>query len=355
MRSIEAQNRAFSERLLLNHQLLQKKYWFLPVDDTGHENYMPVGRGVVSSALCALWVGLSVCKDVEAHDGVFVEGINCTGKIIIRHNHLWCHKSSCPKCFIRGWSVRGARGIDGRLTEGVKRGFGKVEHVTVSVAVADRDLPEPIMRQKSRDALADRGGVVDGSMIFHAYRIDDDRHVLVFEPHYHCLCMIGNSFDRCRICPHVREDCASCDGFKGREVRGYKKDLYIVKVHPARKTIFGSAHYLLNHSTIRVGVKRFHSITYFGRCACRCYGSPLAVSKIVCCACEKEMVKSVYVGKRHMVKDIGSPNYVPWFAEDESEASNYIDVEELGNDGFDDFDEYSERNSFDGVGGRGIE
>lgn len=352
MRSIEAQSRAFSERLLLNHALLQKKYWFLPVDDTGHENYVPVGRGVVSSAFCALWVGVSVCKDVEAHDGVFVEGVSCTGKIIIRHNHLWCHKASCPKCFIRGWSVRGARSIDGRLTEGVKRGFGNVEHVTVSVAVADRDLPEPILRKRCRDALADRGGVVDGCMIFHGFRIDDDRNVLVFSPHYHCECFLENSFDRCRDCVHLREDCVDCSGFKGREVRGFAKDGIIVKVHPKRKSVFGTAHYLLNHATIRVGVKRFQSVTWFGRCACRCYGSPLVVSEVVCPACEKQMVKSVYVGKRHMVKDIGSPNYVPWFADDESEACNYIDVEELGNGSF---DEYSERNSFDVVGGRRIE
>jgi hypothetical protein len=194
--------------------------------------------------------------------------------------------------------------------------------------------------------LVDRGGLVDGCMIFHGFRIDDDRNVLTFSPHYHCLCMMGNSFDRCRRCSHTREDCAGCDGFKGCEVRGYKKDLYIVKVFPARKSVFGSAHYLLNHATLRLGVKRFMAVTYFGRCACRCYESPLTETKIVCPACEKQMVKSVYVGKRHMVKDIGSPSYVPWFAEDVSEACNYIDVEELGNGSFGGSDEYSERNDF---------
>ena len=157
MKSIEAQNRSFSERLALNHAILQKKYWFLPVDDKGHENYTPVGRGVKSSNLCGLWVGVSVCKNVEGHNGVSVGGVDCAGKVVARHNHLWCHKSSCPVCFIRGWSVRGARTIDGRLIEGGKRGFGKVEHVTVSVAVADRDLPESVMRKKCRDALFDRG------------------------------------------------------------------------------------------------------------------------------------------------------------------------------------------------------
>ena len=351
MISIEAQNRSFRERLALNYQLLEKAYWFLPVDDTGHEDYVPVGRGAVSSPLCGLWVFSSVCKDVEAHRGVFVKGVDCTDKIIVRHNHLWCHNPRCPKCFIRGWSVRGARSIDGRLTEGVKRGFGKIEHISVSVPVADYNLPEPVMRKKSRDALVDRGVVVDGAGIFHAYRINRERHVLEFNPHYHFLCFLGNSFDRCRECFHTREDCLKCDGFKGREMRAFQEggDGYLVKVHPARKNVFGTCHYLLNHATIRLGVKRFHSIIYFGRCACRCYESPLTEAKVVCPACVKEMPKCVYVGKRYMVKDIGSPNYRPWFAEDASEASNYIDVEKLGNGSFGDSDEYSERNDF-GVG-----
>jgi len=331
LRSIEAQNRAFSERLALNHQILQKKYWFLPVDDTGHENFVPVGRGAKSSSACGMWVGVSTCKNVEGHNGVSVGGVDCTGKIVVRHNHLWCHNPKCCTCFIRGWSVRGARSIEGRLAEGVKRGFGKVEHVMVSVAIADRNLPEPIMRKRCRDALTDRG-VTGGEMTFHGYRIDDVRNVLVFSPHYHAECFIGGikgGFDRCRDCVHVREDCAECSGFKGREVRGYAKDGILVKVERERKTIFGTAHYLLNHATLQIGIKRFHSVTWFGLCACRCYESLKSKSESVCPACEEEMVKSVHVGKRQLVKDIGNANYVPWFVDDEFDAEgkpNYIDV-----------------------------
>ena len=334
MKSIEAQNRSFSERLALNHAILQKKYWFLPVDDKGHENYVPVGRGVKSSNLCGLWVGVSVCKNVEGHNGVSVGGVDCTGKVVARHNHLWCHKSSCPACFIRGWSVRGARSIDGRMIEGGKRGFGKVEHVTVSVAVADRDLPESVMRKKCRDALFDRG-VTGGCMIFHGYRIDDYRSVLVWSPHYHSESFIEGGFDVCRDCVHAREDCADCSGFKGREVRGYAKDGILVKVHPERKTVFGTAHYLLNHATIRVGIKRFQSVTWFGLCGYRCFGSDEPRVENHCPVCEDEMVKSVYVGKRRIVKDIGSAEYAPWFVDDE-------------------FDECGEPNYVEVIGGRGL-
>lgn len=328
MTSIEAQNRSFLERVTLNRAILQKKYWFLPVDNVGHENYVPVGRGKVSSDVCGRWVGLSTCKNVEGHNGVSVGGVNCTGKVVVRHNHLWCHKSSCPVCFNRGWSVRGARSIDSRLAEGGKRGFGKVEHVTASVAVGDRDLPESVMRKKCRDALSDRG-VTGGTMIFHGYRIDDSRNVLVWSPHYHSECFVEGGFDCCRDCVHVREDCAECSGFKGREVRGFAKDGILVKVHPERKTVFGTAHYLLNHATLRLGVRRFQSVTWFGACGYRCYGSAKAKVENVCPACGDEMVKSVYVGKRRIVKDIGSVYYVPWFVDDEFDEKgepNYIDA-----------------------------
>ena len=60
---------------------------------------------------------------------------------------------------------------------------------------------------------------------------------------------------------------------KGREVRGFEKDGYLVKVHESRKTVFGTAHYQLNHATIRVGIKRFQSVTWFGSVAYRKFKS----------------------------------------------------------------------------------
>ena len=43
----------------------------------------------------------------------------------------------------------------------------------------------------------------------------------------------------------------------------------------------------------------------------------------------REMVKSFHVGKRHIVKDIGSADYVPLFVDDEFDANgepNFVDV-----------------------------
>ena len=331
MTSIELQNKAFSERLAMNHQLLQKKYWFLPVDDVGHENFVPVGRGKKSSYICGLWTSVTVCKDVPAHNGISVKGMDCTGKVVAWHNHLWCHNPKCCVCFIRGWSVRGAKAVTARLEEGVRRGFGKIEHITVSPRWADHDLPVEVLINMCRVALRDRGGVeVSGATIFHGYRVDTVRNVLKWSPHLHCLAFLeGQGFDRCRECVHSYGDCDLCSGFKGREVRGYKADGILVKVHGERTTIFGSVFYLLNHATLKLGVRRFHVVTYFGKCGNRKYASGKYESKAVCPACGGEGTKCYHVGKEHLVKDIGSKDYKPLFVAyqfGENGEENFIEI-----------------------------
>lgn len=326
-------NKSYSRRLKLNSAISKNPYWVLPVDYKGHENFEPVGRGVPSSPLCGKHIGFSVCRNVEAHKDVSIHGVDYTDKLVVSHKHMWCHRSSCPVCFIRGWSVRGARSIDSRLNEGVRLGLGEIEHVMVSVAVADRGLPEYSMRKNCRNALFDRG-FLGGCMVFHGYRRDKKRDILAWSPHYHALGFILGGFDRCRDCVHGRGDCASCDGFKGKEVRGYAKDKYLVKVFNKRETVFGTAFYQMNHATIKIGIKRFHAVTWFGVCSNRKYKSHKSLAQVVCPACGDDMVRAVYVGSRHIVKDVGHPDYVPVFP-------------------FDEFGENGEPNFIDVVGGRG--
>jgi len=330
--SVDAVNRSLALHVSLNRQILTKKYWYLPVDDKGHEDFMPVGRGQKTSDFCGASRGVTVCKNVAGHKGKVLNGVDITGKVVVRHRHFWCHKATCPVCFIRGWSVREARSVEGRFIAGEKRGFGKVEHVTVSVAVADRELPESVFRKKCRDALSDRG-VFGGCMIFHGFRIDEDRQVLVWSPHYHVLGYVEGGFDCCRSCRHERLDCHSCDGLKGREARGFKRDGYLVKVLDKRKTVFGTAWYQLNHATVRVGLRRFHVVTWFGVCGNRKFESVKLNAEVLCPVCSEEMVRMAHVGKRRFVTDIGDVGYVPVFADDEFDGSgepNYVDVGFVG-------------------------
>jgi hypothetical protein len=325
MSSVDGVSRGFSERLRLNSELLKNKYWFLPVDDKGHENYMPVGRGIKTSEFCGRWASFSVCKNVEGHKDVSLHGADCTGKVVVRHNHMWCTKSSCPVCFIHGWSSREARSIAGRFVEGDKRAFGQVEHVMVSVSVADRDLPESVLREKCRKALLDRG-VTGGCMIFHGFREDRSRSVLVWSPHYHTLGYVEGGYG-CRDC---EKSCfKGCGGFVDRSYRCFDKDGCIVRVLGKRKTVVGTAWYQLHHATVRVGVKRFQSVTWFGSVSYCKFKSVRLKTESLCPACDGEMVKSFYVGGRHIVKDVGSPDYVSLFLDDEfgeDGESNFVDV-----------------------------
>lgn len=319
--------RSFLERLRVNHGILRNRYWILPVDNP-HVDEVQVGRCLPSSDFCGRWITDMVCKNVERHKGVMLGGVDCTDKMVIRHMHMWCHKSSCSICFYRGWAQREARAIAGRVEEGERRGFGEPEHVSVSVPEKDQDLPEPVLRKRCADVAFDRG-VVGFCMIYHACRIDRKNKRLKRAVHYHLVGFIKGGFDRCRNCVHDRGDCASCSGFKGREVRGYAKDGYIVKVHGRRKTIEGTSKYQLGHATTRVGVKRSQVVTWWGCLSYRKYKSSSLPVEDKCPACSGEMTRSVHVGKGRVVKDVGSPEYLSVFVLpefDEDGNPNYIDL-----------------------------
>ena len=323
--SKDAYKRSLAKRVSLNRQILKSPYWFLPVDDVGHEEFAPVGRGERSSLTCGSWRSYSMCDNTEGHKGKSLNGVDCTDKLIIKHNHLWCNKSSCNVCFIRGWSVNRARSVEARLLEGERRGYGEIYHCMVSVPVADRSLSESAMRKKARLALKNRG-MSGGVLIYHGFRIDKQRQVLTWSCHYHYLGFIKGGYE-CRDC--TKSDCSGCNGFEARTREWFKKDGCIVRVFAERKTVFGTAWYQINHATIRLGVKRFHAITYWGNCAKHVFKSPKVKAQSVCPVCDSDMVKAMYMGKKRIVKDIGHRDYVPIFAFerlDENGELNFIPI-----------------------------
>jgi hypothetical protein len=325
------EDKSFARRLALNHAILKNKYWILPVDNVGHENYVPVGRGAQTSEVCGRWVGFDVCTNIAGHEGVLVEGVDCTNKHILRHRHLWCHSPQCPVCFNRGWAVRGAMNIEARVLTAEKRGLGSAEHITVSMPEAYRELPEHVQREMAKKALLDRG-VTWGCEIFHGYRPHKDGGRLVWSTHYHTL-SYAPALEKCRECHKVCSQNKGCGGFVDRNYRAFEKDGIIVKVHGKRKTIFGTAFYELNHATVRVGLKRSHVVTWFGLVSNRKFRSEPSMSKSVCPACDEEMHRGFYVGKEYFAKNVGDPLYRPWIAVDP-------------------FDEDGKPNTVDAVGSR---
>jgi len=99
-------------------------------------------------------------------------------------------------------------------------------------------------------------------------------------------------------------------------VRGFEKDGYIVKVMGERKTIFRTAWYQLNHSTIRTNVKRPHACTWFGVCSYRRLKVKVEKKKALCPICGEELVKLRYLGVRRIVKVKGERGYVGSFVDD---------------------------------------
>jgi hypothetical protein len=321
---LEAQMRDFLRRLSLNRGILGNKYWALPVDYSGCEDWMPVGRGAKTSSHCGRWVGFNVCRRKDLHEGTFLHGEDCTGKVIVSNQHLWCHKSSCPVCFVNGWAVREARNLTARLNVGVVRGFGEVDHFTVSLPRCDWDLPYVVQRERGKAALLDRG-VIGGLMIPHIFRMNKERTFLVKGVHFHALGFGGLGV--CRDCVNERGDCRGCEGFKGRVVRGFEKDGYLVKCLGERQTVFGTSWYQLHHSSIRISMRRFVAVTWFGVCGCSRLKGTKAVSSMVCPVCLSEMdTKQVYLGKERIVKYVGNSNYRKSFP--------MVDVDDKGNDLF---------------------
>jgi hypothetical protein len=310
---LEAQNRDYLRRLALNRAISKNKYHRLPVDDTGAEDFIPVGRGVKTSPFCSRHIGFNVCPHTELHEGIYLNGVDCTGKVVVSHSHMWCHKSSCPVCFIRGFAVREARAMEGRLAVGVERGFGEIEHLSVSVPPRDMGLPFLVQKERAKLALFDRG-VFGAGLIPHIFRMNKERTYLVKGTHFHALGFVRGGVDVCRSCVHLREDCAKCGNFRGREVRGYAKDGYLVKCMDARKSVFGTAHYQLNHCSIKVGLKRFFTVTWVGVLGCSKLKGRKGVSRQVCPACSSEMdAKQIYMGSERIAKNIGSADYMKVF------------------------------------------
>jgi hypothetical protein len=322
----------------LNRAVLLNKYWEYPVEyDAGHRDLVPVGRGLVGSDHCAEWRSFHVCNNLDGHAGKLLKvsrddvGVDCTGKVIVKHDRRWCHKASCPICFDSGFAAREARAIEHRIERAVQGGMGKPEHVTVSVALADRHLPEPVFKKKCEEALRDRG-VFGYCMIPHMYRINRERCCLEFSPHYHAIGFILGGFDRCRECVHDRDACACCDGTKGREVRGYAKDGYLVKVHDIRKSVFGTAKYALNHASMKVGFRAIGSriVTWHGALSNRLFNSGKVKADVLCPACNEVMVHCGHAGKRYIIKDRNSPDYVPYFVDSEFGEGGVPNWPELG-------------------------
>jgi hypothetical protein len=180
-----------------------------------------------------------------------------------------------------------------------------------------------------------RGG--SGAVVIpHGRRIDRRSRKLVWSHHIHEIGFIFSGY-KCRGCKFLQHSgtdvycdapVGSCDGFEQVTRREYEWDGWIVKVEPPRKTIYGTAYYLLNHCTVKVGLRRFQAVRWFGLLANRVFRAVKGKSVVGCPVCKEgghlsKMEPSMYWGKK--VLSGSGCNAVPDFGEDGS--PNFPDSE----------------------------
>lgn len=338
---VEAKDYRLRLALNLEIELIRShEYMRLAIDSAsakkfGHHGLVQVGRGAVVSPHCAEWRSVKVCEHVENHSVVY-QGVDFTDKFVVSHYHWFCHSPLCPKCFLRGYTVRQAQAIEAKLSVGVERGFGDVEHIVVSAPESDYGLDWSVLRRKAKIVELDRE-VLGACLIPHAFRKVNG--MLRFRPHFHSLGFVNGGFDACRNCVHTKADCSECENFKGRQVRGFAKDGWIVKVESKRKSVVGTAHYLLTHATVKVGLKRTHVVSWFGVLGNnRGVKSRKVKAVAVCPICkisgvDSEMAPKRFLGKEFIAKDIGDPDYRRVFPMEEFDPSgmpNFVGREEGG-------------------------
>ena len=81
---------------------------------------------------------------------------------------------------------------------------------------------------------------------------------------------------------------------------------------------------------MKIGVQRFHAVTWFGLLSCRKFERVSPKSSLVapCKLCGEDMSRGYHVGKRDVVKHLGDKHYVKAFVDDacdESGNPNYVE------------------------------
>jgi hypothetical protein len=279
------------------------------------------------------------CDKTELHTNSLFGDF--TGKVYVRFKHQSCGRPSCPTCY-KSWAAKEARRIDCRLKEESKilAGMGRngvIEHFVYSPSSEFAGLTLEKLREKAYRDLRARG-VIGGVLIGHCFKYRSFREFQAlntndaslgwyWSPHWHVLGFLDGGYDRCRNCKdfqHYGEDrvrgrrshtvynrsggrrCEGCSGFEGRTRARFEVDHSICKVEGARKTIWGSAFYQLNHCTIKSNAAQVRPAVWFGVCAAT--KLKVTVPKHVdrCPLCQSELVALRYFGKMKLQTDMSA-------------------------------------------------
>lgn len=98
------------------------------------------------------------------------------------------------------------------------------------------------------------------------------------------------------------------------------------------KPLWGQLGYQLNHSSVKVGVSRFHIATWFGNCSYRKLKVTIEKRKEVCPICQHDLVALRYFGNRCFVYTRDSIEYQHYEFCDMNEGQGDVWGEKHGHD-----------------------
>jgi hypothetical protein len=274
--------------------------------------YQLVGNGHITNEKCGTFSSHFGCLNGDFHEGVRLNGEDCSGKGFFRVVLNSCHKLSCPICY-ESACAREAHRIEARLAEASKES-GLVEHLVASVPLERYDMDFDACRKFILKALVVRG-IIGGALIYHHFRWNKYRKFWYPSAHFHILGFIKGGYANCRRC--VDKKCEGrngeykrCHGFEAHTRECFYSDGVIVKVAEdkygvkgERESVFDTALYQLSHASIRTDSKRSHAVWWFGVCSYRKLKVKVEKPKVLCPICGNELAKVRYVGK------LGLENY----------------------------------------------
>lgn len=274
-----------------------------------------VGNGEVTNPNCGNYSRVDVCLNVDLHGRTRLDGKDYAGKVFRRIVHISCGRPSCPKCYV-SWASRTAKKIAFVLGEASKI-HGKVEHLSVSVPVKDWDLSFEDMRRKAAEVAKSRG-VIGGSFIYHGARFNRVKG-WYFSPHFHCLGFVLGGY-RCRYCERKSHCLKGCGGLDDVNWQKYQVDRWYVRVlspRQERRNVRRTASYELGHCTIKVGVRNFRVVTYWGVASYRklriddkVRAEFEAALRGACPICGYGLKKGKYVGVEPLITDRKNPDFM---------------------------------------------
>lgn len=249
------------------------------------------------------------CSSLPDHAKIMLNGVNYTDTVYMLKRKCSCGKLSCVVCSRYGAAVREAYNIQVRLEKASKT-YGEIEHGILSFPKEDHGLSYEALMRKAKRGLKARGWIGEVKF-FHGSRY---KHLEVFEghtrwvaddwsPHVHVLGFLDEPYEHCRNCGvnPTMENCRSCGGYEFRTRKARESDGLIVKIKAKRKTIGGTAWYILNHSSMKKGVVRFHVATWTGVVSYRKMKLEREEKKRHCPICGKDLKLHCYIGRKRFV------------------------------------------------------